>query len=37
MSTPRYQAAKAMWKKDAEVIASISEQVSEAQYEAGRE
>lgn len=30
----RYEAAKAMWKKDAEVIASISEQVSEAQYEA---
>jgi len=34
MSTPRYEAAKAMWKKDAEVIASLSEQVSEAQYEA---
>ena len=34
MGTSRYEAAKAMWRKDAEVIASVSEQVSEELYEA---
>lgn len=34
MSTSRYEAAKAMWRKDAEVLASVSEQVSEELYEA---